>query len=160
FGGIDSSYFTGNLNWVPVSVEGYWQISVDSITMNGQAIACSQGCQAIVDTGTSLLTGPSNAIANIQSTIGASQDSYGQMVISCSAINNLPDIVFTINGIQYPLPPSAYILQNQQDCVSGFQGMNLPTASGELWILGDVFIRQYFAVFDRANNQVGLAPVA
>lgn len=33
------------------------------------------------------------------------------MVISCSAINNLPNIVFTINGIQYPLPPSAYILQ-------------------------------------------------
>lgn len=29
FGGIDSSYYTGNLNWIPVSVEGYWQISVD-----------------------------------------------------------------------------------------------------------------------------------
>lgn len=33
------------------------------------------------------------------------------MVVSCSAINNLPNIVFTINGIQYPLAPSAYILQ-------------------------------------------------
>ncbi|XP_040350919.1 pepsin A [Herpailurus yagouaroundi] len=160
FGGIDSSYYTGHLNWIPVSVEGYWQISVDSITMNGQSIACNGGCQAIVDTGTSLLTGPSNAIANIQSDIGASQNSYGQMGISCSAISNLPDIVFTINGNEYPLPPSAYILQSQQGCISGLQGMNLPTASGELWILGDVFIRQYFAVFDRANNQVGLAPVA
>lgn len=55
---------------------------------------------------------------------------------------------------------SSPFLQNQESCVSGFQGMNLPTASGDLWILGDVFIRQYFAVFDRANNQVGLAPVA
>lgn len=33
------------------------------------------------------------------------------MVVSCSAISSLPDIVFTINGIQYPVPPSAYILQ-------------------------------------------------
>ncbi|XP_024430173.2 pepsin A [Desmodus rotundus] len=160
FGGIDSSYYTGNLNWVPLSSETYWQITVDSITMNGEAIACSGGCQAIVDTGTSLLTGPTNAIANIQGYIGASQASNGQMVVSCSAINNLPNIVFTINGIQYPLSPSAYILQMQQDCISGFQAMELPTASGDLWILGDIFIRQYFTVFDRGNNQVGLAPVA
>lgn len=34
-----------------------------------------------------------------------------QMVISCSAMYNLPNIIFTINGIQYPLPASAYILQ-------------------------------------------------
>lgn len=33
------------------------------------------------------------------------------MVISCSSIDSLPDIVFTINGVQYPLSPSAYILQ-------------------------------------------------
>ncbi|XP_034788619.3 pepsin A-5 [Pan paniscus] len=160
FGGIDSSYYTGSLNWVPVTVEGYWQITVDSITMNGKTIACAEGCQAIVDTGTSLLTGPTSPIANIQSDIGASENSDGDMVVSCSAISSLPDIVFTINGVQYPVPPSAYILQSEGSCISGFQGMNVPTESGELWILGDVFIRQYFTVFDRANNQVGLAPVA
>ncbi|NP_999038.2 pepsin A preproprotein [Sus scrofa] len=158
-GGIDSSYYTGSLNWVPVSVEGYWQITLDSITMDGETIACSGGCQAIVDTGTSLLTGPTSAIANIQSDIGASENSDGEMVISCSSIDSLPDIVFTINGVQYPLSPSAYILQDDDSCTSGFEGMDVPTSSGELWILGDVFIRQYYTVFDRANNKVGLAPV-
>lgn len=29
FGGIDSSYYTGTLNWVPLSSETYWQITVD-----------------------------------------------------------------------------------------------------------------------------------
>ncbi|KAG8147933.1 hypothetical protein E2320_022469 [Naja naja] len=147
FGGIDNSYFTGNLNWVPVTAEYYWQITLDSITVNGQSIACSGGCQAVVDTGTSLLAGPPNGIANIQNFIG----------VNCNAINELPDIVFTINGIQYPVPASAYIRQFQSYCMSGFE--NMPFQSG-LWILGDIFIRQYYSVFDRANNQIGLAPVA
>lgn len=42
--------------------------------------------------------------------------------------------------------------QDQGFCTSGFQGDN-----SNLWILGDVFIREYFSVFDRTNNRVGLA---
>ncbi|XP_004585318.2 pepsin-3 [Ochotona princeps] len=160
FGGIDSSYYTGSLNWVPVSYEGYWQITVDSITMDGETIACADGCQAIVDTGTSLLTGPTSAISNIQSYIGASENSDGEMVVSCSSMYSLPNIVYTINGVQYPVPASAYILEEDGACMSGFEGMDVDTYTGELWILGDVFIRQYFTVFDRANNQVGFAAVA
>ncbi|NXC91452.1 PEPE protein, partial [Cercotrichas coryphoeus] len=53
FGGIDESYFTGPISWIPVSYQGYWQISMDSIMVNSQEVACAGGCQAIVDTGTS-----------------------------------------------------------------------------------------------------------
>lgn len=41
---------------------------------------------------------------------------------------------------------------NQGFCMSSFQD-----TSGDLWILGDVFIRVYYSIFDRANNRVGLA---
>lgn len=57
-----------------------------SITMNGEAIACSGGCQAIVDTGTSLLAGPTSEIANIQGYIGASQTSNGQVKPALGAL--------------------------------------------------------------------------
>lgn len=29
FGGFDPSHFTGTLNWVPVTQQGYWQIQLD-----------------------------------------------------------------------------------------------------------------------------------
>ncbi|KAJ6659450.1 hypothetical protein lerEdw1_018684 [Lerista edwardsae] len=153
FGGIDESYYSGSINWIPVTQQGYWQISLDSILVNGQEIACSGGCQAIVDTGTSLLAGPPSGIGTIQNAIGATPGQYGQYDINCSNLPNMPDVVFVINGIQYPLTPSAYTNQdNPGECTSGFQNM-----SGDLWILGDVFIREYFSVFDRGNNRVGLA---
>uniref|UniRef100_A0A8C5SR84 Peptidase A1 domain-containing protein n=1 Tax=Laticauda laticaudata TaxID=8630 RepID=A0A8C5SR84_LATLA len=150
FGGIDHSHYTGSINWIPVSQQTYWQISMDSVLVNGQKIGCNSGCQAIVDTGTSLLAGPSSAIISILKAIGAKP---GQSVINCSSLSNLPDIVFVINGIHYPLPPAAYIHKFMFSlCSTNFQ----PSA-GDLWILGDVFIREYYSIFDRGNNRVGLA---
>lgn len=29
FGGYDEAYFSGNLNWIPVTKQGYWQIQLD-----------------------------------------------------------------------------------------------------------------------------------
>ncbi|NXD16660.1 PEPA protein, partial [Nothocercus nigrocapillus] len=159
FGGIDDAYFTGNLSWIPLSSETYWQIKVDSITMYGRPIACPYGCQGIVDSGTSLVAGPAAGINNIQYEIGAAQAKNGSHMVNCSFISLLPDIVFIINGIQFPLPPQAYIRQLKDgSCMSGFEAFSLHTTGGDLWILGDVFLRRYYSVFDRANNMVGLAP--
>ncbi|KAM9324963.1 pepsin A-like [Gastrophryne carolinensis] len=156
FGGVDTDYWNGNLNWIPLSSQTYWQITVDSVSVDGQVI--SSNFQAIVDTGTSLLAGPSNAMDDIMKYIGATQDSYGEFTVNCNSKS--PDVVFTINGVQYPLPARAYVQQSGQGCYIGFQSMVLPSGAEALWILGDVFIRDFYVVFDRANNHVAMAPVA
>lgn len=48
----------------PVSKKGYWQFKLDGIKVGGDDV-CSGGCNAIADTGTSLLVGPSEEVARI-----------------------------------------------------------------------------------------------
>ena len=42
-----------------------------SISMNGRVIGCEHGCEALVDTGTSLIHGPAGPVTNIQKFIHA-----------------------------------------------------------------------------------------
>uniref|UniRef100_A0A669R1X3 Peptidase A1 domain-containing protein n=1 Tax=Phasianus colchicus TaxID=9054 RepID=A0A669R1X3_PHACC len=150
FGGIDSSHFTGNLSWIPLTAQTYWQIKVDRITMHGLPIACIHGCQAILDSGTSMLAGPGLSVQAVLP---------WQHTVRCSSI--LPDIVFVIGGTPFPLPAQSYILQMEDgSCISGFEAYALPVTTDELWILGNIFLRCYYSVFDRANSMVGLAPAA
>ncbi|NXA42462.1 PEPA protein, partial [Eudromia elegans] len=149
FGGIDYSCFSGKLHWIPLSSETYWQVSVDSITMKGQVIACPRGCQAAIDTGTSLLAGPLDSILVIHDYIGVSEDSM------------LPEQSSSNKSLEFKLSIHAKNLQMRQGyCKSGLEGTFNSVPSGELWILGEIFLRQYYSVFDRANNQVGLARAA
>ncbi|XP_038675946.1 pepsin A-like [Scyliorhinus canicula] len=163
FGGVDPNHYTGQINWVPVTVEGYWQIRLDSVKINGQVVACQSGCQAIVDTGTSLIVGPTAPIQKIQRLIGAGPENGAWNYVYCNSVSSMPDVTFTINGIDYPVPSSAYVLKRifsgKHYCLSGFNHMALPTTE-PLWILGDVFIGVYYSIFDRGNNQVGFAKAA
>ncbi|XP_029008875.1 gastricsin-like [Betta splendens] len=166
FGGVDTNMYQGQIYWTPVTSETYWQIGVQGFQINGQETGwCSQGCQAIVDTGTSSLTAPSQLMSGIMQAIGAQQNQYGEYMVDCSQINNLPTLSFVISGVSFPLPPSAYISQQNQNgyeyCSVGITPTYLPSQNGQpLWIFGDVFLREYYSVYDRANNQVGFATAA
>nr|AWJ68100.1 pepsinogen A2 [Lateolabrax maculatus] len=153
FGGVDSSHYTGQISWIPLTSATYYQIKMDSVTINGQTVACAGGCQAIIDTGTSLIVGPTGDINNMNSWVGASTNQYGEATVNCQNIGNMPDVTFTLNGNAFTVPASAYVSQSYYGCSTGFgQG-----GSQQLWILGDVFIREYYAIFDVGSHYVGLA---
>ncbi|CAI9559194.1 unnamed protein product [Staurois parvus] len=162
FGGVDNQLYSGQIYWAPVTQELYWQIAMMMFSINGQATGwCSQGCQAMVDTGTSLLTIPQQFLGNFLQYVGAQQSQSGEYYVNCNNVQNLPPISFTIGGNQFSIPPSGYILQINGYCVVGFESTYLPSRNGQpLWILGDVFLRQYYSVYDLGNNQVGFAAMA
>ncbi|XP_029909168.1 gastricsin-like [Myripristis murdjan] len=163
FGGVDNSKYQGQIYWTPVTSETYWQIGVDGFQINGRETGwCSQGCQSIVDTGTSMLTAPQQVLGYLMQAIGAQRSQYGMYMVNCNQIYNMPTLTFVISGVSFPLPPSAYIMQHYQNgyqfCTVGITPTYLPSRNGQpLWIFGDVFLREYYSVYDRTNNRVGFA---
>ncbi|KAG0496487.1 hypothetical protein HPP92_001178 [Vanilla planifolia] len=72
FGGVDPKHYTGNHTYVPVNRKGYWQFEMGDILLGNQSTGfCAGGCSAIVDSGTSLLAGPTTVIAQVNHAIGA-----------------------------------------------------------------------------------------
>jgi len=164
-GGSDPLFYEGEMTYVPVDREGYWEITMDSIEIEGDVMGCDGSCTAIVDTGSSLLVGPTKQTDAINNQIGGIEliPGTGQFQILCAMIPSLPDIDFVLGGKKFTLTGKDYVLeitqcilgQCQTQCISGFMGMDLPM--GEWWILGDVFIGKFYSEFDMGNNRVGFA---
>jgi len=155
-GGIQSSLAKTAFNYVPLSNQTYWMIALGGASINGVAIPYS-GLSGIVDTGTSLIVANKEIIDYMKLKIGIVNP-------DCTNINSLPTVSFKINNIQYPLTPAQYVLQitsqNQTECILGFDGLDLPSYLSKVFILGDVFIRAYYTVFDFGNSRVGFATAA
>ncbi|CAH9075914.1 unnamed protein product [Cuscuta epithymum] len=72
FGGVDPKHFKGKHTYVPVTEKGYWQFELgDFLIGNSSTGFCEGGCAAIVDSGTSLLAGPTTIVTEINHAIGA-----------------------------------------------------------------------------------------
>ncbi|KAM3587879.1 uncharacterized protein V6R79_015959 [Siganus canaliculatus] len=160
-GGKDDTLYSGPIHWVPLSAKGYWQIKMESVAVQGTNSFCPDGCPAIVDTGTSLIAGPTNDTLLLQQLIGATPTNIGEFLIDCARLSSLPDVTFVLGGKEYTLTAENYVrkemLGNQQLCLSGFQALDMPTPEGPLWILGDMFLNKYYTIFDRGENRVGFA---
>jgi len=155
-GGYDTTKFKGDLAYVPLLKSTYWEITVDSIVAGSSSF--KDQTSAIVDSGTSLIAGPTLLVSQIAASIGAKKNILGEYTIDCKLVPSIPDIIFTINGIDYPLSANDVVIQSQNICLFTFMGMDIPMPDPK-WILGDVFMRRYYTVFDYANKQIGLAEI-
>ncbi|KZP00003.1 aspartic peptidase A1 [Calocera viscosa TUFC12733] len=156
FGGIDESAYTGKIDYVPLRRKGYWEIELEKISLGGEDLEL-ENTGAAIDTGTSLIALPSDIAEMINKEIGATKSWNNQYTVECSTVDSLPELVFYFNGKAYPLSGKDYILEAQGTCISAFTGLDIPPPLGPIWIVGDVFLRKYYSIYDLGRNAVGLA---
>lgn len=142
---------------------GYWCVGLNAIKVGGvgQPGTVNAGLIGVIDTGTSLIAGPPNVVNPIIAQINASSD--------CSNVGSLPTIAFTFaldGGLtrDFELTPEQYTVRTPNPngapdtCICGLFAFDAGEGLLPLWILGDPFLRAYFAVFDRGNNTLSFAP--
>jgi len=158
FGGVDKDKYTGDFTYVPLTAETYWQISMESLKY-GDDTMVSSPVKAIVDSGTSLLTGPKHVVAKMAQKAGAKLVMGKEYTIDCAKIESLPTMTFTLGGGKvFILEGKDYVLNINGQCLFAIMGLDMPPQMGDMYILGDVFMRKYYTVFDYGNKQVGFAP--
>ncbi|KAK0155088.1 Renin [Merluccius polli] len=108
-GGTDPDYYTGTFNYVNTEEMGKWEVTIKGVSVGDQIMFCVQGCTAVIDTGSSYITGPASSVSALMRTIGAQLDESGYKV-NCELVNTLPTVTFHLGGQEYELSHEDYIL--------------------------------------------------
>jgi len=156
FGGYRPDRVASDIVWANVVHESYWQVGVDDITFNNVVTGLcdgqrkdQSGCQVAVDTGTSMLAGPSDLVDKLQTKLNAKSD--------CSNFQELPTIGFKVKNKVLNLSPDDYMDKTAGDCSFSVMSLDVPPPKGPLFIFGDPFLRRFVTIYDRDGPRVGFA---
>ncbi|KAI9309079.1 rhizopuspepsin 4 precursor [Cunninghamella echinulata] len=153
FGGINKDKVGGEFTTVPVdNSQGFWGLTVDGGKAGSTSIDQFNG---IADTGTTLLLLTDSVAKQVGDAYGATDNGDGTYSISCDA-STLSDLSLTIGGTDFVIPAADLIYDNEGGkCIAGFG-----SAGMEFAILGDVFLKNVYTVFDQGNTQLQFAKLA
>jgi len=150
FGGYRPEYLASDIVYAPVKVESWWQVGMDDICFNNvPQKLCDGDCEVAVDTGTSMLAGPSDLVDKLSNKVNVKDD--------CSNFNELPNLGFQLGNKVLNLKPDDYVDRDGSSCSFSLMALDVPPPKGPVFIFGDPFLRRFVTIFDRAKSRVGFA---
>jgi len=155
FGEIDESVTSNPITYTAVdNSQGFWMVPSTSYTLNGTTIERA-GNTAILDTGTTLALISDDAVSKIYGAIkGAKFDStQGGWMYPAGA--EVPEVAFAVGDTLYTLNATDFPFGDAED---GFVfGGVQSRGSNPFDILGDIFLKSVYVVFNQGESTVGLA---
>ncbi|KAF2100546.1 acid protease, partial [Rhizodiscina lignyota] len=152
FGFPDSSKYSGSLSYVTTMTnsDGFWEIPIGEASVNGKSLGISQR-SALIDSGTSFILMPSDDAQKLHSQIQGSYQDGERYSIPCDWKGT---VSITFNGVTYDISYKDVVYTSTNDqCISNIVGRQ--TFGPTQWLVGDVFLKNVYSVFDFDGNRMG-----
>jgi len=172
WGGVDQKFYEGKLRYFPVVDPYYWSLKLRNFKIGNDTILGAsdtyegsanpgrkwKGPMAVVDTGTTFFTVDTDKFGDVMSKLpsgdckGVSEKTHPPITISLEDMRG--------DAGDFVLTNKEYMTRDNGRCSPAFMQIDLPTDHGPGMILGDIFLRQWFAVFDRDTGKDSDAKIA
>jgi cathepsin D len=172
-GGTNSSLFTGDIDFVnmPSGAETFWLLSLTGLSLNGKSVSISSGDNAIsaIDTGTTLIGGPTADVQAFWEAVPNSQPSPSGPGMFNFPCNQQLSVSMTFGGKSWPINSQDMAVQQEPEdstlCIGAIfdldAGTSITPGSGNPgWVVGDTFLKNVYSVFRATPPSIGFAQLS
>jgi pepsin A len=178
WGGVDSRFYSGSIEWFQVVDPHYWALELVQFRVGNVSFHFSQaqrshlysaasliekpkkhGPVVVLDTGTSVLGFSSVVLSNLTMLLPEAPCIEVLQDGANGAELKYPDMVFVLRnkaGLlrDWTLTGRQYMSRDEEGdmCSPSIMTLDLPPEHGPGLVLGDVFLREYFSVYSRRDG--------
>ncbi|CAG8814139.1 7414_t:CDS:2, partial [Gigaspora rosea] len=152
-GGIDTTLYTGDINYFSVKDKDNWEIDLDDVIINGKKLGIKR--TIVLDTGSPNIFIPPEDFTTINKLIPGAKLLGEYYMFPC---NTNANVSFIIGGVEYKINSkdlgSGYFTSDPRIPPDGWCMSSIyPGDKGTTWYFGGTFFRSIYAVFDYENSR-------
>ncbi|KAJ7049944.1 acid protease [Mycena amicta] len=170
-GGTNTSLFQGDIEFLDLQTQGqatFWLLTVSEVTVANTPVQITKGSLAAIDTGTTLIGGPTADVEAIYAAIpGATRSPTmsGYFEFPCSSS---VQISMSFGGKIWPINSADMNLgsgSSNNMCIGGIFDLTLgsditPSPGNPSWVVGDTFLKNVYSVYRVNPSQIGFAELS
>ncbi|PPQ63733.1 hypothetical protein CVT24_004242 [Panaeolus cyanescens] len=172
-GGTNTTLFSGDVEFHDLTGQpSFWLLTLSGVTVQGKSVQITSGDSALsaIDTGTTLIGGPSNDVAAIWAAVPGSAPSQFNQGFFTFPCNTDVTVTLSFGGKAWAINTQDMNLGPESPTGNGpcagaifdlSQGSNISPGSGNPnWVVGDTFLKNVYSVFRMTPPSVGFAQLS
>ena len=157
-GEVDTQFADGELEYIPLSgTPAFWSVKLGDVTVGARSITQNTGI-AIFDSATPTIVVPNTywpaMFEALNAERGCGTNNIENYVCDCKEflVSDYPTFSLILGKSTFTLEPERYLLEKDGVCK-----LLMKPGDAPYWVLGHVFLRKYYTVYDMDQARIGLA---